>query len=244
MCASSSSVWTSRDVGNPPGLEVRSRGDLGNPPGLEVRSRGFLGGPVEEPGPQLQRGLQSAQVTPHTNLSGGGIGQVAAGTSARVSGAAGSHGEARRQFGPSMETGGVRDLQGNGVVPMDTSSTSPMDMLVEGMQQLQQLQLRRDNQEPELLKGSVELPKMPEPYQDGSAVAFLEWIYETGQVIGSITDRASGWWERTLALSLEAYKTFQGAAPLDRLKVDVAPDSEVDGETSDGPSAASHARYD
>ena len=216
------------DVGNPPGLEVRSRGDVGNPPGLEVRSRGLLGGPVEELGPQLQRGLQTVQVIPHANLSGGGVSQDAAGTSARASGAAGSHGEARGQFGLSMATGGVRDLQGNGVAPRNTSTASPMDMLVEGMQQLQQLQLRRDNQEPELLKGSVELPKMPEPYQDGSAVAFLEWMYETGQVIGSITDRASGWWERTLTLSLEAYKTFQGAAPLDRLRVDVAPDSEVD----------------
>ena len=233
------------DLGNPPGLEARSRGDLGNPPGLEARSRGVLGNPpglearsrgllrdlADYPGSNQHGGLQSVQVTPPTNLPGGSGSQSAAGDPARVCGAVSSHGEARRQVGPSMETGSVRDRHETEAAPphvSHTSPVSPMDMLVEGMQQLQQLQLRRDHQEPELLKGSVELPKMPEPYQDGSAVAFLEWVYETGQIIGSITDRASGWWERTLALSLEAYRTFQAAAPLDRLKVEVAPDLEID----------------
>ena len=145
-----------------------------------------------------------------------------------MTGTTGDHGAAQRAQGPLLAAVSGRDMPGREAGPSNTSHTSPMEMLVEGMQQLQQLQLRRDHQEPELLKGSVELPKMPEPYQEGSAVAFLEWIYETGQIVGSITDRASGWWERALKLSLDAYRTFQQAAPLDRLKVDVAPDSEVD----------------
>ena len=229
------------DVGNPPGLEVRSRGDLGNPSGLEVRSRGDLGNPsglevrsrgllsdLGHAGSQIQRGLLPVRVIPSASLAGGDNDQAAAETSVRAGGAASNHGEAQRVLGPSVVTGGGRDIPGREATPGNTSSTSPMEKLVEGMQQLQQLQLRRDHQEPELLKGSVELPKMPEPYQEGSAVAFLEWVYEAGQIVGSITDRASGWWERTLALSLEAYRAFQGAAPLDRLRVEVAADGEID----------------
>ena len=215
------------DTGNPPGLEVRSRGDAGNPPGLEVRSRGLLGDP-EQPVPCLSQGLQSRYVAPSANLPGGSVGHVSAETPARAEGTPGDHGEAPRVLGPSMVTSSGRDLPRQEAPFPNTSPTSPMEMLVEGMQQLQQLQLRRDHQEPELLKGSVELPRMPEPYQDGSAVAFLEWIYEVGQIVGSITDRASGWWERTVALSLEAYRTFQRAAPLERLRVDAPADLEVD----------------
>ena len=132
------------DLGNPPELEARSRGDLGNPPGLEVRSRGLLGEPVKRPGSQSQWGLQPMRIIPPTDLPGGGIGQGAAETSARVSGATGSHGEAQRTLGPSVVAGGDRDMQGKEVAPTNTSPTSPMEMLVEGMQQLQQLQLRRD----------------------------------------------------------------------------------------------------
>ncbi|CAE7319363.1 RE1, partial [Symbiodinium sp. CCMP2592] len=107
---------------------------------------------------------------------------------------------------------------------------APMDLLAEGIQQLQQLHLRRDGHDPELLKGSVELPKLPEPYQDQSAIAFLEWIYEAGQVVGSITDRAAGWWSVNVELAMEAYHRFQAEVPLKKLQVQASESSEVDPE--------------
>ncbi|CAE7201925.1 GIP [Symbiodinium sp. CCMP2592] len=107
---------------------------------------------------------------------------------------------------------------------------APMDLLAEGIKQLQQLQLRRDGHDPEILKGSVELPKLPEPYQDQSAIAFLEWIYEVGQVVGSITDKAAGWWSANVELAMEAYHRFQAEVPLKRLHVQALESPEVDPE--------------
>ena len=106
--------------------------------------------------------------------------------------------------------------------PGDTSPSTPLGLLAQGIQQLQQLQLRKDGQDPELLKGSIELPKLPEPYQDTSAVAFLEWVYEAGQAVGSITDRASTWWD--------ANHKFQAETPLKRLTIQAGEDPKVDNE--------------
>ena len=103
-----------------------------------------------------------------------------------------------------------------------------MDLLAKGIQQLQELHLRKESQDPELLKGNIEIPKLPEPYQEGSAGAFLEWVYETGQVVGSITDRAAVWWDNNLALALQAYKRFQLESPLNRLKIQVGEATGVD----------------
>ncbi|CAE7914211.1 GIP, partial [Symbiodinium sp. KB8] len=113
----------------------------------------------------------------------------------------------------------------------DTSPSTPLGLLAQGIQQLQQLQLRKDGQDPELLKGSIELPKLPEPYQDASAVAFLEWVYEAGQAVGSITDRASTWWDANLDLAMTAYHKFQAKTPLKRLTIQAGEDPKVDNET-------------
>ena len=42
----------------------------------------------------------------------------------------------------------------------DYSLATPLDFLVQGIQQLQQVQLRRDGHEPELPEGSLDLPKL------------------------------------------------------------------------------------
>ncbi|CAE7520995.1 RE1 [Symbiodinium sp. CCMP2456] len=94
----------------------------------------------------------------------------------------------------------------------------------------QQLQLKKDFQDPELLKGNITLPVLPEPYQDSSAVMFLEWIYEAGQLIGSITDKATSWWLGNLELEKMAYYKFQAETPLKRLSITVGNDVAVDGE--------------
>ncbi|CAE7858031.1 GIP, partial [Symbiodinium necroappetens] len=112
----------------------------------------------------------------------------------------------------------------------DKSPMASMDLLAQGIQQLQQLQLKKDFQDPELLKGNITLPVLPEPYQDSSAVMFLEWIYEAGQLIGSITDKATNWWLGNLELAKMAYYKFQAETPLKRLSITVGNDEAVHGE--------------
>ena len=180
----------------PPVLPVQGRGAVRAPPGLEQRDavRGQLPLLSNPAGGGGEDATGKPQGDERTSLPLGGEdpskgGRGSAG-SAAVSGEAGEHG-----------------------------GEDSMGLLAKGIQQLQQLQLRREGPEPELLKGSLELPKLPEPYQDTSAVAFLEWIYETGQVIGSITDKAGVWWAMTQELVMEAYQRYQVETPLKRLEI-------------------------
>ena len=184
------------------------------PPGLPVPSRRGASDPAgQRDGEGLQDHLTHSP--PMARIDGGGHADAAG----KPETATGPDGQGQ------VGTEGKREVE-NG----DATPTSPLDLLAQGIQQLQQLQLRKDGHEPELLKGSLDLPKLPEPYQDASAVAFLEWIYEAGQVIGSITDRASTWWASNVDLAIEAYHRFQTETPLERLAIQVGEDSNVDGD--------------
>ncbi|CAE7208082.1 RE1, partial [Symbiodinium necroappetens] len=93
----------------------------------------------------------------------------------------------------------------------EDAAGKPQDVIgagLAGIQQLQQLQLRKD----------------------ASAVAFLEWIYEAGQAVGSITDRASTWWSANLDLAMTAYHKFQAETPLKRLTIQAGEDARIDNE--------------
>ena len=170
-----------------PSLPVLSRGGVSAPPGLERRDERLEG---DDNPPPLRPG------------GGGG---------AKATGKPPGNG------GPASDSWGDGPLGGGGgpgghlgsVGATGHGDADPMGLLAKGIQQLQQLHLRRDGPEQELLKGSLELPKLPEPYQDVSSVAFLEWVYETGQVVGSITDKASVWWTVTLEAVMEAYHRYQ-----------------------------------
>ena len=184
------------------------------PPGLPVPDRRRAREEQGECEGQVMAGL-ARSTTPVTTAEGGSredaAGKPSDGAGADPGGQV--HGDGRRE-----------PAQG------DTSPSTPLGLLAQGIQQLQQLQLRKDGQDPELLKGSIELPKLPEPYQDTSAVAFLEWVYEAGQAVGSITDRASTWWEANLDLAMTAYHKFQAETPLKRLTIQAGEDSKVDDE--------------
>ena len=184
------------------------------PPGLPVPDRRRARGEQGECEGQVMAGL-ARSTTPVTTAEGGSredaAGKPSDGAGADPGGQV--HGDGRRE-----------PAQG------DTSPSTPLGLLAQRIQQLQQLQLRKDGQDPELLKGSIELPKLPEPYQDTSAVAFLEWVYEAGQAVGSITDRASTWWAANLDLAMTAYHRFQAETPLKRLTIQAGEDSKVDDE--------------
>ena len=169
---------------------------------------------------------------------GGGERQVAAGASAghvgaclagggRLPGAELPQAPRTAEFGDGRSLAQGDQAEQGG--PQSTHvGTAPLELLAQGIQQLQQLQLRKDTLDPELLKGSIDLPKLPEPYQESSAVSFLEWVYEAGQVVGSITDKASGWWARNVELAMGAYYTYQRESSLKKLRVRVQDDLEVD----------------
>ena len=242
-------LQSQRDLGHPPQVELQSQRDLGHPPGLFHPYGHGPGSPDVVPGhasaPQGDPVRVAEQCQPEERSSrdeatvarlgeGGG---AAAGNSLRATGLAVDNGEVSghrdpRSLGRALEPSIVATERGAshgeaaGVGVADVGS--PLDLLAKGIQQLQELHLRKESQDPELLKGNVEIPKLPEPYQEGSAVAFLEWVYETGQVVGSITDRAAVWWESNLALALQAYKRFQHESPLNRLKIQVGEATGVD----------------
>ncbi|CAE7352485.1 RE1, partial [Symbiodinium necroappetens] len=100
----------------------------------------------------------------------------------------------------------------------DNAMVDHLHLLVQGMRQLQQLQMnRKDPAEAEAVKGSVELQRMPEP--GDAAVEFNDWMYITEQQLGALTDNASSWFAKCLACAREAYMRYQGASALERLSV-------------------------
>ena len=91
-----------------------------------------------------------------------------------------------------------------------------LHLLVQGMRQLQQLQMnRKDHTEAEAVKGGTERQKMPEP--GDAAAEFNDWMYITEQQLGALTDNASAWFGKCLACAWEAYVRYQGSSALERL---------------------------
>ena len=134
------------------------------------------------------------------------------------------------QLGPSGSGGGnAWGLPSEGVNapsstghrdgPPQPSTTEPLQLLVQGMRQLQQAYLeKKDGPEQEVIKGGIELPKLPEPHADGG-VEFQDWVYMTEQMVGSLTDKAGAWYMATLVCAKEAFARYQAATPLDRLNI-------------------------
>ena len=61
---------------------------------------------------------------------------------------------------------------------------------------------------------------MPEVGSE-SAVEFSDWLYETEQAIGSLSDKASMWFAACLELARRTYRDYVNATPLERLALDV-----------------------
>ena len=68
--------------------------------------------------------------------------------------------------------------------------TEPLHLLVQGMRQLQQVFLGKSEGKDSELKGSVQIPMMPEAGPDAS-VEYADWLYETEQAIGGLSDRSA-----------------------------------------------------
>ena len=115
------------------------------------------------------------------------------------------------QFGPSIA---LQPREAENV-----EAKAPLDLLVQGMRQLQQVYMdKRSGTETENLKGVTELAPLPELTRE-TGVEFCDWLYVAEQTIGAMSDSAAQWYERTLACAKEAYARYQMASPLERLSV-------------------------
>ena len=175
--------------GAPPGLPEPQRLSSRNPP---LQGRG-------EPGSGL--GL------------GGGLDQRNLDLSSPASASLGvNEGFARAGVGGGEPLRGATSTAGG-------AEASSLDLLVQGMRQLQQMYLEKGTSPgTEALKGSVELLPLPDLIGE-TGVEFSDWLYVAEQTIGSLSDSATAWFQMTLRCSKEAYQRHQVASPLDRLSI-------------------------
>ena len=118
-----------------------------------------------------------------------------------------------------INSGGPGPLTSGKSVDSVATNAEAMQLLVQGMRQLQQLQItRKEGPESEAIKGGVELQAMPQITGD-SAVEFADWLYVAEQTIGGLTDSASMWYSLTLRCARRAYEKYQGATSLERLTI-------------------------
>ncbi|CAE7938539.1 TY1B-JR1 [Symbiodinium necroappetens] len=111
----------------------------------------------------------------------------------------------------------------------DGSGVEPLQLLVQGMRQLQQVYIGKGESRDSELKGTVELPMMPEVASD-SAVSFADWLYEVEQAVGGLSDRAAGWFSMCLKNARETYEIYQMSDPLARLTLEPLRPAELQDE--------------
>ena len=100
----------------------------------------------------------------------------------------------------------------------DLVGPSPLDVLITGMSQLQQVLLKQKHETSDLEPKAVqELAKLPE----SGATDFQDYLYLAEQQIGSLSSGAGEWWQRTLRVAQKAYSEYQSLSPMKRLGVRV-----------------------
>ncbi|CAE7406162.1 GIP [Symbiodinium sp. CCMP2592] len=95
----------------------------------------------------------------------------------------------------------------------------PLQVLAQGMRQLQLAYMGKSEKDSDV-KGNVDVPAMPEVGTE-SAVEFSDWVYETEQAVGSLSDQASTWFGACLELARRTYDEYVNATPIERLTLDV-----------------------
>ena len=96
---------------------------------------------------------------------------------------------------------------------------TPIEVLITGMSQLQQLLLKKGDGLELETKGIPELPKLPEYNPETGAIEFQDYLYLVEQQIGSLASGAGEWWQKTLEVAQTAYSEYQMLSPVKRLGV-------------------------
>ena len=96
---------------------------------------------------------------------------------------------------------------------------TPIEVLITGMSQLQQLLLKKGDGLELDAKGVPELPKLAEYSPETGAIDFQDYLYLVEQQIGSLASGAGEWWQKTLGVAQAAYSEYQSLSPVKRLGV-------------------------
>ncbi|CAE7289297.1 GIP, partial [Symbiodinium sp. CCMP2592] len=96
---------------------------------------------------------------------------------------------------------------------------NPLEVLITGMTQLQQLLLKKGEGLDVEAKGMPELPKLSEYSPETGAIEFQDYLYLVEQQIGSLASGAGEWWQKTLEVAQAAYTEYQALSPVKRLGV-------------------------
>ena len=126
--------------------------------------------------------------------------------------------ESSEQFGPGTKGAAT------------SSNPSPIDIVLSGVGQIQQLLLERQRGSVgDLEKSTVDLPALPEYQEEQGASDLQDWLFVSGQMIGALASDAATWWSGTLKAAEAAYKEYMSKSPIERLTVKaVLPDELMD----------------
>ena len=117
--------------------------------------------------------------------------------------------------------------------PATTSSQPPtgvpneiLEALTQGMQQLQDLQLKamkKDNDSgdsPEVVKtATVNLPELRPPLGETCGLVLQDWLVQVTTAMQDLSTTSGDWWEQVREKVGEAYSLWLEATPLERLQV-------------------------
>ncbi|CAE7711468.1 GIP [Symbiodinium sp. CCMP2592] len=116
--------------------------------------------------------------------------------------------------------------------PKAALASNPLEALVAGMTQIQEVLLRgksgSDTAEYDPSKSVVEFPKLKENSAESGAIDFQDWLYLVEQQVGSLASGASSWWSGLLAAAMKAYGVYQASTPIQRLTVKAELPPELD----------------
>ncbi|CAE7621651.1 unnamed protein product [Symbiodinium sp. CCMP2592] len=97
----------------------------------------------------------------------------------------------------------------------EPAGPSPIDVLITGMSQLQQVLLKQKSDVMDLEPKAVsELVKLPEYTAETGAIDFQDYLYLAEQQIGTLASGAGDWWARTLRAAQVAYAEYQTLSPV------------------------------
>ncbi|CAK9113587.1 unnamed protein product [Durusdinium trenchii] len=93
--------------------------------------------------------------------------------------------------------------------------------LMEGMQSLQKQMIKghreEDSKEAEVVRTSVEVPKLAEWNQESAPIDYADWLLLLQPIMADLSESSEAWWEETLRTAKEWYSQHMAKTPLDRL---------------------------
>ena len=92
--------------------------------------------------------------------------------------------------------------------------------LMEGMQEIQKKLIRRpgeDSEEAEVVRHSVELPKLQEWSAESGPIDYADWLLLLQPIMSDLSASSEEWWSQMVVTAREWYSSHMLKTPLDRL---------------------------